>query len=118
MLGLDPRAAGDALTAVAPAPNDGFFQPVDYRGAFGPDANWMCGWTAAHAYGYSIEPPNGCATACFGDIDGSLFVDSGDVAFMLLDFGACPGCQADLDGSEFVDFGDVALVLLSTGPCS
>ena len=118
VLGLDPRATGDALTAVAPAPNDGFFQPVDYRGAFGPDANWMCGWTAAHAYGYSIEPPNGCATACFGDLDGSLFVDSGDVAFMLLDFGACPGCTADLDGSEFVDFGDVALVLLSTGPCS
>jgi hypothetical protein len=56
--------------------------------------------------------------ACFGDIDGSLFVDSGDVAFMLLDFGPCPGCGADLDGSEFVDFGDVALVLLSTGPCS
>jgi hypothetical protein len=37
---------------------------------------------------------------------------------MLLDFGPCPGCGADLDGSEFVDFGDVALVLLSTGPCS
>jgi hypothetical protein len=118
VIALDPRAAGDAETAVASAPNDGFFEPVSYRGAFAPDANWMCGWTAAHAYGYSIEPPNGCAAACFGDIDGSLFVDSGDVAFMLLDFGPCPGCGADLDGSEFVDFGDVALVLLSTGPCS
>jgi len=118
VIALDPRAAGDAVSAVASSPNDGFFEPVSYRGAFGPDANWMCGWTAAHAYGYSIEPPNGCATACFGDLDGSLFVDSGDVAFMLLDFGACAGCTADLDGSEFVDFGDVALVLLSTGPCS
>ena len=55
--------------------------------------------------------------ACFGDIDLSGVVDNGDIAFALLDFGACPGCQSDLDGSNETDFGDVALILLSTGPC-
>ena len=54
---------------------------------------------------------------CFGDLDGSLEVDAGDVAFALLDFGPCPGCPADLDGTGDVDFGDIALVLLSVGPC-
>jgi hypothetical protein len=55
--------------------------------------------------------------ACFGDLDGSQEVDTGDVAFALLDFGPCPGCASDLDGTGEVDFGDVALILLSTGPC-
>jgi hypothetical protein len=54
---------------------------------------------------------------CAEDIDGNGEVDTGDVAFALLDFGPCPGCPADLDGSGEVDFGDVALILLSTGPC-
>ena len=54
---------------------------------------------------------------CFGDLDGSGEVDSGDVSLCLLDTGPCPGCQADLDGSGEVDSGDVSLCLLSTGPC-
>lgn len=57
------------------------------------------------------------ASSCFGDIDGSGSVDSGDVALALLDFGPCPGCSADLDQTGEVDFGDIALVLLSAGPC-
>jgi hypothetical protein len=44
-------------------------------------------------------------------------VDSGDIAFALLDFGPCPSCPSDLDGSGETDFGDIALILLSTGPC-
>jgi len=55
--------------------------------------------------------------SCFGDLDFSMEVDNGDVAFALLDFGPCPGCVADLDHTDEVDFGDVALILLSTGPC-
>ena len=49
---LDPRAANDAVTSYATAPNDGFFTPVQYRGAFSKDQNWMRGWTAADAYGF------------------------------------------------------------------
>ncbi len=66
-----------------------------YFSAFGPDA---CGF-------------------CYGDLDGSGEVDSGDVSICLLDTGPCPGCQSDLDGSGEVDSGDVSLCLLSTGPC-
>ncbi len=47
---LDPRAAGDAVASEGMAPDDGFFTPVAYKGAFG-DRNWLVGWTAAHAYG-------------------------------------------------------------------
>ncbi len=55
---LDPRPANDAVTSVASAPNDGFFTPAAYRGAFQPDQSgleirpWVCGWTAAAIYGF------------------------------------------------------------------
>jgi hypothetical protein len=50
---LDPRPAGNALVSVAAAPNDGFFTPAQYRGAFAPGAgNWAAGWTAADAFGF------------------------------------------------------------------
>jgi hypothetical protein len=60
---LDPRPANDATSSVAAAPNDGFFTPAAYRGAFQPDQGnleirpWICGWTAAARYGF-IEPCN------------------------------------------------------------
>ncbi|MCE9620595.1 MAG: hypothetical protein K8R92_11910 [Planctomycetes bacterium] len=54
---------------------------------------------------------------CFGDLDGSGEVDSGDVGLMLLDFGPCPGCPSDLDGSGEVDGADIGLLLLGFGAC-
>ena len=62
---LDPRPAGDALKSVGMAPADGFFTPAKYRGAFAPSkllsgstpsegGNWLCGWTAADAFGYTV----------------------------------------------------------------
>lgn len=44
------------------------------------------------------------------DLDGDGVVGAGDLAMMLLDFGAC--ARGDLDGSGSVDGGDVALLLL------
>jgi hypothetical protein len=117
VISLDPRAANDAVAAVTPAPNNGVFTPATYRGAFGPDENWLCGWSSSFAYGYTVAPPAGCAEPCFGDVDASNFVDLGDVAIALLDFGDCAGCPTDLDGTGSVDFGDVSLILLSVGPC-
>jgi hypothetical protein len=53
---LDPRPANAAVRSVASAPNDGFFTPAGYRGAFaaGPieDVNWACEWTAASRFGF------------------------------------------------------------------
>lgn len=50
---LDPRPAGDALTSAGYAPNDGFFSSAHYRGAFAPGNNWLAGWTASQAYGFT-----------------------------------------------------------------
>ncbi|MEN6576819.1 MAG: hypothetical protein ABFD90_10790 [Phycisphaerales bacterium] len=47
---LNPLAANDAVTADGAAPDDGFFTPVAYKGAFGAH-NWLKGWSAADAYG-------------------------------------------------------------------
>jgi len=58
VINLDPRAANDALVSVATAPADGFFTPAPYRGAFSADNNWLCGWTAANAYGMTTACAN------------------------------------------------------------
>ncbi|NBC10975.1 MAG: hypothetical protein GVY24_04465, partial [Planctomycetes bacterium] len=50
---IDPRASNQALGSVRAlkykAPLDGFFSPVDYRGAVGPESDWLQGWTAMSA---------------------------------------------------------------------
>ena len=54
-----------------------------------------------------------CFEALFGDLDGSGTRDSGDVALLLVDFGACSGCPGDLDGSGEIDSADTALLFLN-----
>jgi hypothetical protein len=56
---LNPLAANAAVTAAKEVPNDGFFTPVTYRGAFSPYYNWLEGWTAADAYGFTDTSMNG-----------------------------------------------------------
>ena len=51
VISIDPRPANEALTSVAAAPADGFFTPANYRGAFHPTFNWLCGWSASDAFG-------------------------------------------------------------------
>jgi hypothetical protein len=48
---LNPRAANDAIISDFTAPDDGFFTPAPYIGAFSEGENWLIGWTAAYAYG-------------------------------------------------------------------
>ncbi len=48
---INPCAANAALVSVAQAPEDGFFTPAPYRGAFSSSYNWLDGWSAIHAYG-------------------------------------------------------------------
>ena len=55
--GLDPRPANSALTPVAFASNDGFFESARYRGAFAPGNDWLAGWTASQAYGITPSAP-------------------------------------------------------------
>ena len=53
VLGLDPLPKNAALVSVGAAPADGFFTPASYRGAFDPNNNWLCGWTASDAFGFT-----------------------------------------------------------------
>ncbi len=54
---IDPRPANEALVSAATAPDDGFFTPAAYRGAFSANENWLEGWTAADAYGMIVAAP-------------------------------------------------------------
>jgi hypothetical protein len=56
---LDPRAQNEAKSVVDVAPADGFFTSARYRGAFSPNENWLCGWTAAAAFGMTECGPVG-----------------------------------------------------------
>lgn len=51
--GLDPRpkAGSPALTSAISAPNDGFYTPVSYQGAFDATDLWIAGWTFASQVG-------------------------------------------------------------------
>jgi hypothetical protein len=60
---LNPCAANDAVFSDYPAPNDGFFTPVKYKGAFSPNYNWLEGWTAADAFGMTDTSMNTNAPA-------------------------------------------------------
>ncbi len=55
---LNPCAANDAVSSSIAAPNDGFYTPVHYKGAFSPNYNWLAGWTAADAYGMTDTSMN------------------------------------------------------------
>lgn len=124
VISLDPRPVGPAATSVNTAPEDGFFCAAPYRGGFAPDQNWLCNWSAAHAFGFIVAPPGGCVefapcpvpVLCVNDLDGSGSVDFGDVLLVLASYGAT-GSPYDLDGSGAVDFGDVLLILSNWGPC-
>lgn len=64
--GLDPRLklGSPAFGNVASyPPNDTFFTPVDYRGAFGSenDPLWIRGWTALDQYGFLVATPSAVA---------------------------------------------------------
>ncbi|MCG3147970.1 MAG: hypothetical protein PCFJNLEI_01411 [Verrucomicrobiae bacterium] len=46
-----PLAVNDATSSAISAPQDGFFTPVNYRGAFSSTNNWIANWTTIYALG-------------------------------------------------------------------
>ena len=73
---IDPRPANEALTSVATAPNDGFFTPSSYRGAFAPTKNWLCGWSAADAFGFLSLPAEVAIRTSPNNVPNSLTTNS------------------------------------------
>jgi hypothetical protein len=79
---LNPCAANDAVSSAYPAPNDGFFTPVKYKGAFSPNYNWLAGWTAADAFGMTDTTMNGTDPSSTIQLTASTFWQSEyDVAY-------------------------------------
>ncbi len=80
--GLDPRpaAGGVAYEDLAEIPNDGFFEQVNYKGAFG-QTNWAKGWTALDEYGFFTEDK--VPTTEVNVVDGDI--NAGDKVFWTAD---------------------------------
>ncbi|MCA9398324.1 MAG: hypothetical protein KC618_01155 [Candidatus Omnitrophica bacterium] len=94
---LDPRAANDATSSVDMAPADGFFTPAPYRGAFSPDNNWLCGWTAANAFGIT--------TACSNPADPDSTIQLvGTVLSFPTTNGILYSVEESSDGASFAPF--------------
>jgi hypothetical protein len=115
---LDPRATNDAVTSAGTSPNDGFFTPVNYRGAFGTTENWLCGWTAADQYGFNVAPPGGCVIgqACPADINGDGTVNAADLSDVLANWGTNDPAT-DLNDDGTVGAPDLAIMLGAWGAC-
>ena len=94
---LDPRAANDATASVDMAPADGFFTPAPYRGAFSADNNWLCGWTAANAFGIT--------TACSNPADPDSTIQLvGTVLSFPTTNGILYSVEESSDGASFAPF--------------
>jgi hypothetical protein len=113
---IDPRAAAAAVTSVGTAPNDGFYEQAQFRGAFSSTGNWLCGWTAVDAYGINVAPPGGCVVAapCPADLNGDGVVGGADLGGLLAAWGTNGG---DIDGNGDTDGADLGVLLAGWGNC-
>lgn len=115
VISIDPRAANAAASSVGSAPSDGFFEQANYRGAFSTSANWLCGWTAADAFGLSIAPPSGCSSGCPADLNGDGIINGADLSTMLSNWGGSGA--TDLNGDGVTGGADLAVILSGWGNC-
>lgn len=115
VISLDPRPRLAALASVGTAPNNGFFTPAAYRGGFAPDENWLCNWTAADAYGFSVPPPGGCLS-CPADLNGDGSISGADLGVLLSGWGTSGA--GDLNGDGVINGADLGTLLSVWGPCS
>jgi hypothetical protein len=115
VISLDPRAANDAVTSEASAPDDGFFTPANYRGGFAPDENWLCTWTAADAYGFVVNEDCVEPADCPEDLDGDGEINVDDLLALLANWGGSGTGDINDDGTVNVD--DLLLLLAAWGPC-
>ena len=112
VIGLDPRAANNAVTSAGSAPNDGFFDQVNYRGGFSSTSSWLCGWTASQAFGYTTS---GCSVPCLGDLNGDRVVGGADLGGLLGNWGGSG--TGDLNGDGIVTGSDLGAMLGAWGAC-
>ena len=115
---LDPKPANEAVTSFGSAPNDGFYTPAAYRGAFDPTADsWICGWTASEAFGFTNStctsgPSAYCAPANANSVsaNGAVLSSTGGfgtagATFLLTDVPNQPGLLYSGPGAPDLPFG-------------
>ena len=69
---IDPTPIdSDIITTPAPAPANGFYSPVTYRGGFAPDENWLAGWSGADEFGFLFGTDDSDCGTCRSDADGN-----------------------------------------------
>ena len=125
VISLDPRAANEATSEDdGTAPNDGFFTPVGYVGAFSPTTHWLCGWTAADAFGFVKTPSGACEPcvpppACPADIATPIdgVVDVFDLFVLLGNWGTNGTGAALAPDNSVVDVFDLFVLLGAWGDC-
>ncbi len=110
VIALDPRAKNAAADAVSPAPDTGFWTPADYRGGFGPNENWLCGWTAADAFGFNVAPPGGCVLSNPSDFNADGIVNGADLGVLLSNWGSDTG-SGDVNNDGTCDGADLGILL-------
>ncbi len=118
VISLNPLPANAALTSVDTAPDDGFFTPAQYRGAFSSDENWLCGWTAAYAFGFTDVCPKG--TPCEGDGNDDGEVNVTDLVNLINAWGTNgmgDGFNADTNNDGVVDVTDLVNTINAWGTC-
>lgn len=115
VISLDPRASNAATTSVTTATSDSFYTNAQYRGAFAPSENWLCGWTAADAFGMSVPPPGGCASGCPADINSDGVINGSDLAGVLSGWGSSGSSDINQDGTT--NGADLATLLSGWGNC-
>jgi glyoxylase-like metal-dependent hydrolase (beta-lactamase superfamily II) len=72
----------------------------------------------AAALAWIAPAPAAGACTCDGDATGDAFVDTQDLAAVILAWGPCRGpCPADQNGDRVVDTQDLALVITGWGAC-
>ncbi len=64
-LNPQPQAGSPALNSSLTAPNNGFYTPVAYKGAFDANYNWAVQWTALGEYGVMSGRNGAESVACF-----------------------------------------------------
>jgi hypothetical protein len=60
---VDPRAANSATSTTRTAPADGFFDQAGFKGAVGPNYNWLQGWAHIDNVGVITSPDNAAPTS-------------------------------------------------------
>ena len=124
VVNINPMPSASALTSNGANGENGFVYATDYRGAFAPNTNWLCGWSAADSFGMvanagdCMDNPGGdVEEPCPADFNGDGNVTGADIGLFLAQWGSCSGCSGDFNNDGVVGGDDFGQLLAAFGTC-